>query len=153
MNNPDTKIKQIEPSLKILHSIQTKLGSVCILLCTIISIIAASLLIAGQFKPYKREFSVAPGLNIFIYPYGFYQDIAFANYGYTGMIDMKYIQSKYKFEACGIHFIMLKWPDFTALSLRIHLLYPTIIFALPLMLVLVCRFFPKSFRSEGKEIL
>jgi hypothetical protein len=98
-----------------------------------------ALLAAGPFEPAQRAFSVTPRLHVFIYPYGWHQDIAVANYAYTSLIDMKHVQSTRRFAAFGIHIHLLEWSDFSALSVRMHLLYPILIFAMPVSLALCHR--------------
>ena len=105
---------------------------ILIFLCATIAFALTLVLFAGVFKPAQYGFSIAHRLNIFIYPYGWHQDIAIANYPYTSLIDMKEVLHRRRFDAFGIHIHSLEWSDFSARSIRLHLMYPIVLFALPL---------------------
>lgn len=100
---------------------------------TAVSVVALLLFSVGWLDPGERSFSVAPHLHVFIYPYGWNHDIAIANYGYTSLQDMRHVTSRYRFDFAGIHFMGIRWPEVWGLSLRVHLLYPAVVFALPLI--------------------
>ncbi len=106
---------------------------------TVVSLFFLSLLVFGLSKPNERAFSIAPRLHVFICPYGDFQSIAIANFACTSLIDMSGVESRFNFDALGIHSVSLKWPDYWALALRLHLIYPVFIFACPIGLMLLRR--------------